>query len=98
MLLVYFDSWDHHLLNLTPLLIIIIFHLPRNSKISNNYVKKGFFFFSYFDMAFMGLWFLIYLWFPYNFASTVFLLLSFYGLSKYFMSTNNKKESDIIES
>jgi hypothetical protein len=95
MLLGYFDSWDHHLLNLIPLLIIITFNLPRQSEITNNYIKKGFFFFSFFDLAFMGIWFFTtLLWFPYNFASTIFLLLIFYGISKYSLSIdkNNKRD------
>ncbi|MFX1339543.1 MAG: glycosyltransferase family 87 protein [Promethearchaeota archaeon] len=85
-LLVYYDSWDHHLLNLIPLLIILIFILPRKSEITVKYIKKGLLFFSFFDLAFMGLWFLTMLWFPYNFASTVFLILIFYGLSKHSLS------------
>ena len=90
-LLVYFDSWDHHLLNLTPLLIIIIFNLPRHSELSDNYFKRGFFFFSFFDLAFMGLWFItIIFWFPYNFATTIFLVLVFYGLSKHSLTTEDK--------
>ena len=89
-LLVYFDSWNHHLLNLIPLLIIIIFNLPRQSEITNKYIKKGFFFFSFFDLAFMGLWFLTVKWFPYNFASTVFLILIFYGLSKHSLYPEEK--------
>ena len=89
-LLVYFDSWNHHLLTLTPLLIIIIFILPRRSEITNKYFKKGFFFFSFFDLAFMGLWFLTVKWFPYNFASTVFLILIFYGLSKHSLYPEEK--------
>ena len=89
-LLVYFDSWNHHLLTLTPLLIIIIFIMPRHSEITNKYFKKGFFFFSFFDLAFMGLWFLTVKWFPYNFASTVFLILIFYGLSKHSLYPEEK--------
>ncbi|TFG05353.1 MAG: DUF2029 domain-containing protein [Promethearchaeota archaeon] len=89
-LLVYFDSWDHHLLNLIPLLMIIIFNLPRHSELSDKYFKKGFFFFSFFDLAFMGLWFItIIFWFPYNFASTIFLILVFYGLSKHSLSAGD---------
>ena len=49
MLLAYFDSWDHHLLNLTPLLIIIIFNLPRSSKTTRKYIKPGFIFLNFFD-------------------------------------------------
>ncbi len=83
MLLGYFDSWDHHLLILTPLLIIIIFNLPRNSSLTKKIVKLTFFFLSFFDLAFMGIWFLFQEFFPFNFASTIFLLLLFYAMSKY---------------
>ncbi|MFX1394836.1 MAG: glycosyltransferase 87 family protein [Promethearchaeota archaeon] len=85
LLLGYFDSWNHHLLNLTPLLIIIIFNLPRHSKINEKYIKKSFFFLNFFDLGFMWLWFptTIFLNFPYNFASTIFLIMIFYGISKY---------------
>jgi len=82
MLLTYFDSWNHHLLNLTPLLIIILFELPRNSDVSRIYIKPGFYFFSFLDLAFMGLFLLTQNFFPFNFASTIFLILAFYGISK----------------
>ncbi|MFX1343628.1 MAG: glycosyltransferase family 87 protein [Promethearchaeota archaeon] len=89
MLLVYYDSWDHHLLNLTPILIIMIFNLPRHSEITNS-IKPSLFFFSFFDLAFVGIWYLIYPIFPYNFESTFFLLVSFYGILKY--CYKNKKD------
>jgi hypothetical protein len=82
MLLSYFDSWDHHLLNLTPILIIIIFNLPRKSKITGS-IKTSLFFFSFFDLAFVGIWYLIYPLFPYNFTATFFLILTFYTLYRY---------------
>lgn len=94
MFLGYFDSWDHHLLILTPLLIIIIFNLPRNSDLTKKFNKPSFFFLNFFDLAFMGIWFLIKNWFPFNFMSTIFLLLIFYSLSKYCLlkdlAKNNK--------
>jgi hypothetical protein len=86
MLLVYFDSWTHHLLVLTPLLIILMFYMPRNSEITRKYFKPSFFFLNFFDLAFMGIWFIIQNWFPFNFVSTIFLLIIFYGLSKYTLS------------
>ena len=94
MFLGYFDSWDHHLLILTPLLIIIIFNLPRDSDLTKKFNKPSFFFLNFFDLAFMGIWFLIKNWFPFNFMSTIFLLLIFYSLSKYCLlkdlAKNNK--------
>jgi len=82
MLLVYFDSWPHHLLILTPILIILIFKLPRDSKITKKYLKPSLFFLSFFDLAFMGIWFLTVEFFPFNFLSTIFLILIFIGISK----------------
>ena len=89
MLLGYFDSWDHHLLTLTPLLIIIIFNFPRNSNITTQFIKPSFFFLSFFDLAFMGIWFITQDLFPFNFASTIFLLLIFYGLSKFCLTKDS---------
>ena len=82
-LLVYYDSWDHHLLTITPLLIIILFNLPRNSNITKNYIKPSFFFFCFLDLAFMGIWYLTESWFPFNFGSTLFLILVLFGIGKY---------------
>lgn len=81
MLLVYYDSWDHHLLNLTPILIIILFTLPKYSKMTN-YIKLSLIFFSFFDLAFVGIWYLIHPLFPFNFEATFFLLISFYVIYK----------------
>ncbi len=81
-LLVFYDSWDHHLLNLTPLLIILMFNLPRHSKMTTPYFKRGFFFLNFFDLLFMSFWFLTAPYFPYNFYSTVFLIIIFIGTCK----------------
>lgn len=89
MFLCYFDSWDHHLLNLTPLLIIIIFNLPRQSNLTKNFIKPSLFFLSFFDLAFMGLFFITEGFFPFNFGSTIFLIFIFYVLVKYSITKNN---------
>ncbi|MFX1503914.1 MAG: glycosyltransferase 87 family protein, partial [Promethearchaeota archaeon] len=95
MLLGYFDSWDHHLLILTPLLIIIIFNLPRSSDLTRKFNKPSFFFLNFFDLAFFGVWVLTQDWFPFNFASTIFLLLLFYSICRCCLiknkPTNNNK-------
>lgn len=91
MFLCYFDSWDHHLLNFTPLLIIILFNLPRESNLNKKFFKPSFYFLSFLDLAFMGIFFLTKNFFPFNFASTIFLLLTFYGLIKYNTVKNNKQ-------
>ncbi len=98
MFLAYFDSWDHHLLNLTPLLVVILFNLPRNSELTRKYIKPGFFFLSFFDLVFMGIFWLTKLFFtdmffPFNFASTIFLILIFIGISKYCLKKENNVNS-----
>ena len=93
-LLVYYDSWNHHLLILTPLLIILLFNMPRQSNTTMG-VKKAFFFFSIFDIAFMGVWFLTFIYFPFNFGSTIFLLIVLFEISKYRLSFS--KDSGIQE-
>ncbi len=92
MLLTYFDSWDHHLLNLTPLLIIIIFNLPRKTELLN-YIKPSLFFFNFFDILFVGIWYLTYPLFPYNFVGTFFLILALFGVIKYCLVKNKKSKN-----
>ncbi|MHA1932244.1 MAG: glycosyltransferase 87 family protein [Promethearchaeota archaeon] len=92
MLICYYDSWDHHLLNLTPLLLIILFNLPRQSEITKKFIKPSFLFLSFLDLAFMGLIYAIMDVFPFNFVSTIFLVLVFYGLIKYLNIKNNTNE------
>ncbi len=90
MFLAYFDSWDHHLLNLTPLLVIMLFNLPRNSDLTRKYVKPSFFFLNFLGLVFTGLFWLTQLFFPFNFASTIFLVFIFIGVSKYCLKNMNK--------
>jgi len=82
MLIAYFDAWDHHLLILIPFLIIIVFNLPRRSKLKEKIIFPSIFFFSFLDLLFMGIWFLTQLLFPINFIPTVFLILIFVGICK----------------
>ncbi len=91
MLICYFDSWDHHLLILTPLLLIILFNLPRQSEITKKFIKPSFLFLSFLDLAFMGLYFAVKNAFPFNFASTIFLILVFYALIKYIKPLRSDK-------
>jgi hypothetical protein len=91
MLLAYFDSWDHHLLNLIPLLVIAIFNLPKSSIITKKYIKPSFFFLCFLDLGFMGLFWLINPdvnkpVFPFNFIPTIILCYLFYGVLKYCMA------------
>ena len=83
MFLAYFDTWDHHILQITPLLILALFTLPRNSELTRKYIKPGFFFLNFFGLVFTGIFMLTSSFFPVNFASTIFLILIFIGISKY---------------
>jgi hypothetical protein len=91
MFLAYFDTWDHHLLQITPLLIIILFNLPRNSNLTKKYIKPSFFFLNFFGLIFTGLFMLTIAFFPFNFASTIFLILIFIGISKYCLTKQSNK-------
>jgi hypothetical protein len=95
MLLTYYDSWNHHLLNLIPLMIIIIFNLPRHSKLLN-YIKPSLFFFNFFDLIFVGVWLFTYPIFPFNFVGTFFLFLTLYGISKYLITKHIDRVTEEI--
>ncbi|MFX1469763.1 MAG: glycosyltransferase 87 family protein [Promethearchaeota archaeon] len=93
-LLTYFDSWDHHLLNLIPILIIFIFSLPRHSQITTK-INYSIFFFSFFSLFFAGIWFKIYHLFPYNFLTTIFLFLVFYEIGRYCLLNHQKMNLEV---
>ena len=83
MFLSYFDTWDHHLLIILPILIIIMFNLSRNSVITKKYIKTSFFFLNFLDIIFMFLFFITDNFFPFNFAGTIFLIIILYGILKF---------------
>ena len=89
MFLAYFDTWDHHILQITPLLILALFNLPRNSKLTKKYIKPGFFFLNFLGLVFTGIFWLTRPFFPFNFASTLFLILIFIGVSQYCLRKQN---------
>ncbi len=94
MLLAYFDSWDHHLLNIIPILIITILNTSKHSK-SRSMLTYSLYFFSFFSLAFSGIWFLVYLVFPYNFVPTIFLFFVFYRISKFFLLKEEPIEVEV---
>jgi hypothetical protein len=94
MFLTYFDTWDHHLLNLIPLLIIIIFNLPRK-EIMVNLFKRGLFFFNFLDIVFIGAWFLIYVIFPFNFLPTIVLTICLYGVFRVLTQNLEKLQGEV---
>ncbi|MBN1803556.1 MAG: DUF2029 domain-containing protein [Candidatus Lokiarchaeota archaeon] len=93
MFLSYFDSWDHHLVVFTPILILIMINFPENSKTTKIYLKPGFFALSFLNLIGFGVWFLIYEYFPYNFVSTIFLFWILFGLGKHIVSENLKGDN-----
>jgi hypothetical protein len=82
MLLVYFDSWNHHLLILTPILIIIMFQSHKESETTRKHIKPNLLFLSFLDLPFMGIWYLTRDFFPFNFAITISLILILYGITR----------------
>jgi len=93
-LLTYFDSWDHHLLNLIPILIIVIFSLPHYSQITPK-ISFSIIFFSFFSLIFAGIWFQINHIFPYNILPTFFLLFVFYEISRYCLFSTKKMNLEV---
>jgi len=93
MFLAYFDTWDHHLLQIVPLLIISFFNLPRNSELTRKYLKPGFFFLNFSGLVFTGIFFLTQSFFPFNFVSTLFLILIFIGVSRHCLKKQNNGTS-----
>jgi len=93
MFLAYFDTWDHHLLQILPLLIISFFNLPRNSELTRKYLKPGFFFLNFSGLVFTGIFFLTQSFFPFNFVSTLFLILIFIGVSRHCLKKQNNGTS-----
>lgn len=89
MLLAYFDSWDHHLLILIPLLLISLFSFPKNNTVRTYYIEPSFFFFSFLDFACVGLWYLLEDIFPFNFIPTISLILCFFSISKHILEKND---------
>ncbi len=92
MLIAYFDAWDHHLLILIPFLIILVFNLPRRAKLKEKIITPSIFFLSFFDFWFMAIWFATQLLFPINFVPTIFLILLFYGICKFFLKKDSNSQ------
>ncbi len=96
MLLVYFDSWDLHLIILIPLLIISIIHLEDLSKEDKNRVfflnsmKRSIYFFIFIDLPLFGLIYILKDIFPYNFIPTSFLLMIYVSLGLYLLKGGNE--------
>jgi len=95
MFLVYFDTWDHHILILTLMLIIVLFDLPRKSEITKLFLKPGLYILNFLNLVGFGIIGLLTIsYFPYNFVSTIFILLILYGIGKYTLLKKSVNRDD----
>ncbi|MBN1215914.1 MAG: DUF2029 domain-containing protein [Candidatus Lokiarchaeota archaeon] len=91
MLLIYFDSWDHHLLILIPILIILISNLDQKENLRKYYFLPAFFFLNFITLLFLGIYYLLKDIFPFNFVPTIFLIVILFGIYQYLLKNNNMK-------
>ncbi|MBY9007755.1 MAG: DUF2029 domain-containing protein [Candidatus Lokiarchaeota archaeon] len=89
MLIVYFDSWDHHLLILTPILIIIISNLDNKLNARKKYIFPSFIYFSFLSLLFLGIYYLLINIFPFNFVPTIFLIVILLGIYRHLLKNEN---------
>ncbi|MCK4281000.1 MAG: DUF2029 domain-containing protein, partial [Candidatus Lokiarchaeota archaeon] len=98
MLLVYFDSWDHHIVSLAPFLSIFL--ITINSRVNlkvtrliKNF-KIGYFLLALLVVPLSGLFFLTYQIFPFNLWASIFLLIIYISLLKFsFLETAETQAS-----
>jgi hypothetical protein len=82
MLIVYFDSWPHHIVTLTPFLIFFILF---NKKFRYyKLFKYVHYFISVLMVVFWGLFYLTYQFFPLNAGGLILLMLLYYCLVVYY--------------
>lgn len=82
MLLVYFDSWPHHIVVLAPFLIFFLLL----EKDFNRYVffKYVYYLISFSILAFWIIFYLTYVIFPFNLGGLILLVLLYYTLIIYY--------------
>ena len=84
MLLVYFDSWPHHIVVLAPFLIFFVL-------LEKDFDRYTLFKYIYYLIAFLlfGFWILFYLTyeiFPFNLGGTILFIVLYYLLIKYYLN------------
>ncbi len=96
MLLVYFDSWDHHLVSLAPFLSIFLIVNDNSSDLkqekSINTFKLGYYLLATLVVPMSGVFFLTYNYFPFNLWGSIFLLVIFIGLIRFTFLTSEHEE------
>ncbi len=87
MSLVYFDSWDHHIVSLAPFLSIFLITNEFNKKSSRNQIIKnfkiGYFLLVSIVVPLSGVFFLTYQIFPFNLWASIFLSIIYISILKY---------------
>ncbi|MFX1500474.1 MAG: glycosyltransferase 87 family protein [Promethearchaeota archaeon] len=82
LLIVYFDSWPHHLVVLTPFLI---FFILINKKFKyHNLFKYLHYLIAILMVIFWGIFYLTYQYFPFNLGGLILLMLLYYCLIVYY--------------
>lgn len=87
MSLVYFDSWDHHIVSLAPFLSIFLITIDSRVNLKATRLIKnfniGYFLLASLVVPLSGLFFLTYQIFPFNLWASIFLLIIYISLLKY---------------
>lgn len=94
MLIVYFDSWPHHLVVLAPFLIIFIIIHEKFRKIKS--IKLIHYLLSILMVVFWGIFFLTYEIFPINLGGLILLIILYYYLIIYFVHNVDKNSEDFL--
>jgi hypothetical protein len=82
LLIVYFDSWPHHILVLTP---FIIFFLLMNKNFKKyKMVKYLHYLIAILIVPFWGIFYLTYMFFPLNIGGLILMLFLYYCLFQYY--------------
>jgi hypothetical protein len=92
MLIVYFDSWPHHIVVLTPFLIFFI--LFNKSFRYYRLIKYLHYLIAILMVVFWGIYFLTYLFFPFNAGGLVLSVLLYFCLIIYYK--NHVRDSNLM--
>lgn len=85
LLIVYFDSWPHHLIIIMPFLIFFILF---NTKFKHHKrIKYLYYLMAILMVIFWGIFYLTYTFFPFNLGGLILLILLYYSLIVYFINT-----------
>ncbi|MFW9971728.1 MAG: glycosyltransferase family 87 protein [Candidatus Odinarchaeota archaeon] len=82
LLVVYFDSWPHHLVVLTPFLIFFLI-INKNFRFYKMF-KCLYYLLAILMVVFWGIFYLTYLFFPFNMGGLVLLMLLYYCVVIYY--------------